>query len=300
MATYPDYPDNRLIVGGVDLSIRFQMALMDGYTLEPPEPKTYTVDIPGGDGVIDLTESLMGDTAYSNRKQEFVFCIIDMANEKSFEERKTMVSNFLHGKAFDYKMTMDPEYTYHGRFTVSTYEHSALSSGILGSIKINVDAQPYKLRKKKTYFLNATGGVMFHLPSGRKKVHPIIETKAPVLVRVGNREVHVGIGTFQLNPILFHEGINDIYINSKALYSTTWGEIGNGGTYAKLWSDLSKTRWNDIQRYNIPDSSRPQKWSQLSYTRWSEFSNTRWNVLDFRVLDDPNTDVYLSYDWKDL
>ena len=58
--SYPDLPNNRLIVNGVDLSIRFQMVLLDGYTLEPPEPKTYTVDIPGGNGVIDLTRLLPG------------------------------------------------------------------------------------------------------------------------------------------------------------------------------------------------------------------------------------------------
>ena len=106
--SYPDLPNNRLIVNGVDLSIRFQMVLLDGYTLEPPEPKTYTVDIPGGNGVIDLTEALTGDVAYKNRKQEFTFAVIDV---KNFEKVKTEVSNFLHGRAFDYTMTMDPGYT---------------------------------------------------------------------------------------------------------------------------------------------------------------------------------------------
>ena len=73
MGTYPDLPDNRLIVNGVDLSVTYQMVLLDGYTLEPPKPKTYTVDIPGGNGVIDLTEALTGDVSYSNRTQKFTF-----------------------------------------------------------------------------------------------------------------------------------------------------------------------------------------------------------------------------------
>ena len=62
---YPGLPNNRLIVNGVDLSTEYGMILLDGYTLSPPEPKTYTVDIPGGDGVIDLTEGLTGDVAYN-------------------------------------------------------------------------------------------------------------------------------------------------------------------------------------------------------------------------------------------
>ena len=70
---YPNLPYNRLIVDGVDVSMKYRMVMADGYTLEPPEPKTYTIDIPGGDGVIDLTESLSGDVVYNNRHQEFTF-----------------------------------------------------------------------------------------------------------------------------------------------------------------------------------------------------------------------------------
>ena len=55
--SYPNYPENRLIVGGVDLSVRYQLILLDGYTLYTPKSKTYTVDIPDGDGSIDLTQA---------------------------------------------------------------------------------------------------------------------------------------------------------------------------------------------------------------------------------------------------
>ena len=92
---YPGLPNNRLIVNGVDLSVRFQIALIDGYELNPPEPKTYTVDIPGGNGVIDLTEALTGDVAYNNRSQKFTFICI---NPNDFEKVKTKISNFLHGR----------------------------------------------------------------------------------------------------------------------------------------------------------------------------------------------------------
>ena len=227
--SYPNYPNNRLIVNGVDLSIRFQMVLIDGYTLDPPKPKTYSVDVPGGDGVIDLTEALMGDTAYSNRKDSFTFLIINMKDERTFEERKTMVSNFLHGRAFDYKMTMDPEYTYHGRFSIDSYSHSGFPSGILGSITISVDADPYKSKGKMVYKLNATGGKMFRLPSGRKRVHPIIEVTQPARVRFGDTVTQVGAGSYTLNNVLFQEGYNDIYINSKTIQIVKWQDIGDVG-----------------------------------------------------------------------
>ena len=146
--SYPDYPNNRLIVDGVDLSVRFQMILLDGYTLSPPEPKTYTVDIPGGDGGIDLTSAMTGDVAYSNRSQSFTFMVVD---PDSFERVKTDVSNFLHGKSFDYQMTMDPGYTYHGRFSVTEYSHAVYAyPGLVGVFTISVDAEPYQLKGHMT------------------------------------------------------------------------------------------------------------------------------------------------------
>ena len=231
--SYPDYPNNRIILirdgTEVDLTVRFQLILLDGYTLNPPEPKTYSVDIPGGDGNIDLTEALMGDTAYKNRNQEFTMVILDLKDERTFEERKTEVSNYIHGRAFDYRLTMDPGYVYHGRFTVEENSHEVYSSGILGSFKIKVDADPYKSKGKMVYKLNATGGKMFRLPSGRKRVHPIIEVTQPARVRFGDKVTQVGAGSYTLNDVLFHEGYNDIYINSKTIQIVKWQDIGDIG-----------------------------------------------------------------------
>ena len=40
-------------------------------TIGLPEPKTVLIDIPGGDGVLDLSESLTGRMQYGTRKLEF-------------------------------------------------------------------------------------------------------------------------------------------------------------------------------------------------------------------------------------
>lgn len=220
--SYPDLPENRLIVNGVDLAVRYNMVLLDGYTLSPPEPKTTTVEVPGRDGVLDLTESLIGDVTYGNRSMTFTFLIVDL---EQFEVVKTQVSNALHGRKFNFEMTMDPGYTYTGRFKINSYTHTATwSHGICGFIEVEIDAEPYKLKSHYVYNLNATGGAMFKLESGRKKVHPIIELSAPTRIRFKNVVYRIGAGRFQLNDILFEEGINDIYINSFELFNLRWDE----------------------------------------------------------------------------
>lgn len=296
--SYPDYPNNRLIVDGVDLTVRFQMILLDGYTLSPPELKTYTVDIPGGDGVIDLTQSLTGDVAYKNRQQTFTFMVV---NPDSFERVKTDVSNFLHGKSFDYQITMDPGYTYHGRFTVTEYDHTLYSyPGLVGIFSIKIDADPYKLKGHMTYKLNATGGKMFRLESGRKPVHPVVECTQPCKVRWKNVIVQVPAGTYRLNDVLFTQGYNEIYINSWTFYNITWGELGEGATHQMTWDEAAAYRWDDLQRLEGDSMDVPQRWSDLAEYRWSDLADKTWLDVDFRNESVPDTTVYLSYDWKDL
>ena len=303
--SYPDYPDNRIILirdgTEVDLTVRFQLILLDGYTLNPPEPKTYSVDIPGGDGNIDLTEALMGDTAYKNRNQEFTMVILDLKDERTFEERKTEVSNYIHGRAFDYRLTMDPGYVYHGRFTVEENSHEAYSSGILGSFKIKVDADPYKSKGKMTFNLNATGGKMFRLPSGRKKVHPVLQCESPcrIYFNKGPSEI-IPIGTYKLRNVLFEEGYNEIYINSKELFSLKWTEIDNGGGRQMSWSDAAKYNWDDLQRLNLDDDGIPQSWDELANKQWTDLTETRWTDIDYRDPNDSSTSIYVQYEWKDL
>lgn len=43
----------------------------------PPEPKTKVLDIPSGDGVIDLSESLSGKPVFNNREGEWTFYVLN-------------------------------------------------------------------------------------------------------------------------------------------------------------------------------------------------------------------------------
>lgn len=298
MSTYPDLPDNRLIVNGVDLSVTYQMVLLDGYTLEPPEPKTYTVDIPGGNGIIDLTSALTGDVVYNNRHQEFEFALI---NIKDFENVKTELSNFLHGKAFNYTMTMDPGYTYHGRFTVSSYSHSAYANGILGNIKISVDADPYKLKEKCTYRLNATGGRTFRLESGRLPVHPTIECEQPTSIVWNGVEQIIPAGTYRLNDVLFQDGWNEIYINSFKIWYVKWDELAETGAHPYTWEQAKEMKWDAVHRLgDTENADAPHSWEVAYAKRWSEYADKMWSEMDYRRSDIPDTSVYLQYEWKDL
>lgn len=304
MAAYPNLPDNRLIVNGVDLTSTYGLILIDGYTLEPPEPKTYTVDIPGGNGTIDLTEALTGDVSYENRSQEFTF---DVLYPDDFEKTKTKIMNFLHGRAYDYTMTMDPGYTYHGRFTVESFEHTAYANGIVGEIKVKIEANAYKSKGTQAYKLNATCGKLYRFESGRRKVHPIIECEQVcffTLLPNGN-EITVPSGTHRLNDVLFESGVNECWINTQKFWDISYDEVGEGDKFESTWDDLSALRWDEVQLIGQNTEEVVRSWQDIASSQWEVFGETgatpyKWRDLNWTKNVVGDSVAYLTYEWEDL
>ena len=293
---YPGFPNNRLIVGGVDLTEEFKMVLVDGYVLEPPEPKTYTVDIPGGNGVIDLTEVIFGDVTYSNRNQSFTFYVIKPTN---FEHLKTSVSNFLHGKEFDYKITMDPLYTYHGRFTITGYEHEMYEIGIAGIIKVNISANPYKYKDPVIKSFNAISGIQLNFDSGRKNVCPTIEVENPCTVIFKGKQYELKPGTWKINDLMFTSGSNSVYFNNYQVRNITWNDLNNNGV-----------TWGRLKTKAIFEWYKSRGSAQVPIKTWGDVSTDTWQShIDLNeTWDDQMMDtnvkslkpVYIKYEWGDL
>lgn len=233
--SYPEYPENRLIVNNVDLSEKFGMILVDGYNMPPPSIKTYSVDIPCGDGKLDLTEALRGRTTYDNRSMEFQFCILNATN---IEETKKRINEFLHGKAYDFMVTMDPDYTYHGRFTISNCVYGVYDVGKVLSMKITVDAEPYK-KRPESYSFSAVGGILYTLSNGLKLVTPTIISGGNLKVIINNRTVYINSKEWKSDLIRLNEGDNELYFNSYEIHNLTWGDIT---TKNITWEQFKKKR----------------------------------------------------------
>lgn len=201
------HPRRRVIVGGVDLTERFGMDLLDGFTLSPPAPKAYTVDIPGGDGVVDVTEALSGDVAYDDRQMSFTFLVRRPAG---FEATKTAVAGMLHGRRFPFVLSWDPGYTYTGRFTVSEW-YAEMHHG---QIKVDVDAEPYKLRESRTVRVAAAGGTEAVLECGRRRQCPTVECASECLVFVGGEGVRLQPGAWRLPELWLAQGTNYVWVDS--------------------------------------------------------------------------------------
>lgn len=104
----------------------------------PPTPKTKFIDIPGGDGQLDLTTSLTGDTVYQNRTGSFEF-IVDNGHQEWFTLYSDIM-DYLHGKLQRATLEDEPTFYYEGRFSVNKWKSDPHNSKIV----IDYNVSPYK------------------------------------------------------------------------------------------------------------------------------------------------------------
>lgn len=152
MPPYPDLPDQRFYIcpdrydsdKDIDLSLgglEFPpLYLLDGYVHNPPDMKTYVIDIPGRNTQLDVTENVYGDVQYENRKNEYELVMILMDDDypqykdddpnptymletrSRFEYYKTLVYSKLHGKRYFYRVN-DIQDDWKFRYTYKTSGH---------------------------------------------------------------------------------------------------------------------------------------------------------------------------------
>ena len=110
-----------------------------------PSPKTYTVNIEGMDGTLDLSECF-GEMKYENRTIKFTFESIDKITD--WQAKMTKISSFLHGQKMKITTWSDPDFYYVGRCRIDEFN----SNSKLGKIVISCDCEPFKYKQNITTF----------------------------------------------------------------------------------------------------------------------------------------------------
>lgn len=106
----------------------------------PPSKKTVLVDIPGSDGILDLSEVLTGYPVYNNREGSFEFIVEN--GYKDWSVLYSEISDYLHGKTMKAVLEDDPNYYYEGLFSVNEWKSN--SDGTWSNIVIDYNVKPYK------------------------------------------------------------------------------------------------------------------------------------------------------------
>lgn len=103
-----------------------------------PEAKTDQIDIPGANGVIDLTE-VNGQVCYKNRTMTLTFSLDD--DYAKWHLLSSLIAKELHGKIIKCILPDDPNYYYEGRFSLD----SKKTNDVITDIVITGDVHPFKM-----------------------------------------------------------------------------------------------------------------------------------------------------------
>ena len=103
-----------------------------------PKPKTHYVDVPGADGMLDLTELLTGKVQYKNRTIKLEF--VSMAGRAEWSAIYSAILNELHGQVREIKLDEDPLHIYKGRVTVGDPEWNKN----VVTLKMTAEVEPHK------------------------------------------------------------------------------------------------------------------------------------------------------------
>lgn len=104
----------------------------------PPKIKSKYVDIPGSDGLLDLSTLLAGRPLFANREGSLEFVVADQT--KNWAVLYSDIANYLHGQSMRAYPEDDPDYYYEGRFTLNAWQ----SNQTFSTITIDYSVAPYK------------------------------------------------------------------------------------------------------------------------------------------------------------
>lgn len=191
--------------------------VLSSVSIPPATAKTTYVDIPGGDGSVDLTEAL-GEVKYKDRGCSFTFTIFPY---EDFEEKKKHISNLLNGKRCKITLDKDPDYYWIGRCTVDNYA----SNKNLHKIVVKATVAPYKLKKTQTIVTIPAGtSVVRMLENGRKSVVPTITTTAATTVIFDGNTYQLNAGTHTILNIELKHGRHQVTVTSTQPVKFTYQE----------------------------------------------------------------------------
>lgn len=192
------------------------------FTLTPAKPKTSYIDIPGGDGSLDLTEAL-GEVKFDNRDFTFTFSV-NPSDEMTFDEKVMQVSNALNGKKCNITIDRDPDWYWVGRCTVDQYAQDRN----LKKIVIKATVHPYKLKQTvtvATYTLVADVPQVVVLKNNRKSVVPEITCGANNMVVEANYLTkNLSAGTHKILDFQLVEGNNVFKLSGSGSISFKYQE----------------------------------------------------------------------------
>lgn len=194
--------------------------IMNSAVVGLPEVKTNYVDIPGGNGSIDLTEAT-GGVRYGDRTIEFKFTVKENAERKILD-----FQNELHGTKIRIVLDREREYFYMGRCSISEVKFVGEH---LYEISMQAKCNPFKYHNKETvHIVQVEGKKAFFCINDKLPVIPKIEPEGDLIMNFKGASYKLDSGKiYRTTDIMFEEKYNRIELvgNGSVKFSYQEGAI---------------------------------------------------------------------------
>ena len=183
--------------------------LNSGWQLESAKPNIIMVDVPAGDGALDMSESLTGYPVYGNRNLKFE--LVFTQPETEWDGIRKTVENYCNGQRMNITLPHDQTHYLSGRISTGSLKRD---KGV-GSFDITAICDPWRYKNDITVVditIGTTGVYTGVLTNERRRVIPEITTSATVDVTINGITESVSAGTFKFTDLVLTEGDNDLKI----------------------------------------------------------------------------------------
>lgn len=107
------------------------------FSLQQPEPQTHLINVPGRNGLLDLTE-VHGSVVYGNRKIKLTCVHKDNIPQDWHNTNSALLAEY-HGNRCNIIFDSEKDYYYNGRLSVANTKNSQMHS----TYTITADCDPY-------------------------------------------------------------------------------------------------------------------------------------------------------------
>ena len=104
-----------------------------------PDVKEVVVEVPGANGILDLSETLSGYPTYKNRLGSLKFHVLN--DIEPWQRLYARIAKYLHGKRTTIVLEDDPQYYYQGRTSIIWTSNN---DGTWSDVEVKYDLDPYK------------------------------------------------------------------------------------------------------------------------------------------------------------
>jgi hypothetical protein len=192
----------------------WELQLGKDWNIDPATAKTTFVDIPAGDGSLDMSEALTGEPVYGRRNIKFD--LVTGIPDDQWERIRMELDNYCNGQKMRLIFPHDPHRFFIGRFNVKSVKRD----GPIMTISVEVNAEPWRYKISPTIH-NATvpdsGTITLRLHNERRRTNPIVKTgDDDIVLKFRNLTAELRQnGEYRMSAFYLEPGVNEVVITGK-------------------------------------------------------------------------------------